>query len=293
MFADRTINRACAPRHSRRSTVFPPGAAVAAARGGNRVRKTAVLATAAVAVICASAAPAAASKATAATPGLMGGLITSPWASGYAAVPKPGGAPAFTHIQDSFTIPGVDCAKTPNAIAQFRTGIDGISDGTIERVGVSATCSQGTFAGDTAWYQMIPADPSPVVMFSPKPGDLMHASITVGPPGAYTLSLTDLTQPLSFTVTKSCATCHNSSAQVTAGPRGPAPWNPPADFGTVHFHSIVVTDSAGVSGGLADPHWNTDKLAMPSIPHPYTVALALSTVPGPPPHSLFADEWHP
>jgi hypothetical protein len=140
---------------------------------------------------------------------------------------------------------------------------------------------------------MIPADPSPVIMFNPKPGDLMHASITVGPPGAYTLSLTDLTQPLSFTVTKSCATCHNSSAQVTAGPRGLASWNPPADFGTVDFHSIVVTDSAGVSGGLADPHWYTDKLAMPSIPHPYTVALALSTVPGPPPHSLFADKWHP
>jgi hypothetical protein len=43
-----------------------------------------------------------------------------------------------------------------------------------------------------------------------------------------------------------------------------------------------------VSGGLANPAWNTIKLAQPGSPH--TVAGPLHTV-SPPPHSFFADSW--
>ena len=89
----------------------------------------------------------------------MGGLVTSSWASGYAAVPKPAGPRAFTHIQDSFTIPRVNCAVAPNAVAQFRTGIDGISDDTIEHVGVSAICS-GPAAAVAVRRQVAVLDPS-------------------------------------------------------------------------------------------------------------------------------------
>jgi hypothetical protein len=222
---------------------------------------------------------------------------SSPWASGYAAVPMPGGAPAFTYIQDTYTLPAVSCATTPNASVQFRTGLDGISDSTIERVGVSATCNGGQPVY-TAWYQMIPAEPNPIPRFSPTAGDVMQASVTVPSPGKYLLSLVDLTHPaLHFTVTRSCAACHDSSAQVTAGPEGPGsfgivkpgkPGWPPAGFGAVVFHNIVVTDSAGVSGGLENPDWGTDVLIQPIVPHPYTVAGPL-----PSPYTAFTDTWHP
>jgi hypothetical protein len=261
-----------------------------------RFARLTAIAGAAAAVVGLSAGSAGASTVTAAAPGIPGGLYTSPWASGYAAVPKPAGAPAFTHIEDTYTLPALNCAKTPNGLAQFRTGLDGIKDNTIERVGVSALCGNGASAGDFAWYQMIPADPHPIVMFSPDAGDVMHASVSVGPPGAYTLSLVDLSTGQSFTVTASCPTCLNSSAQVTAGPEGPGSFGvppgvvgePPADFGTVHFHSIIVTDSAGVSGGLVNPNWNTDKLIQPGALNPRTVAGPL-----PSPYTGFADTWVP
>lgn len=261
-----------------------------------RFARLTAIAGAAAAVVSLSAGSAVASTVKAAAPGILGGLYTSPWASGYAAVPKPGGAPAFTHIEDTYTLPAVNCTKTPNALAQFRTGLDGLNDSTIERVGVSALCINAAPVADFAWFQMIPADPHPVVMFSPDAGDVMHASITVGPPGAYTLSLADLSTGQNFTVHTSCPTCLNSSAQVTAGPEGPGAFGvppgavgePPADFGTVHFHSIIVTDSAGVSGGLVNPNWNTDKLIQPSALNPRTVAGPL-----PSPYTAFADAWVP
>jgi hypothetical protein len=255
------------------------------------------LAGAAAAVIGLSAGPAAASTATARTSDLLGVTpFTSAWASGYAAVTTPGRATAFTHIQDTYTLPAINCAKTPNASAQFRTGLDGITDGTIERVGVSATCSGGQPAVYTAWYQMVPADPAPIPMFSAKANNVIQASITVPSPGKYVLSLVDPEAGQGFKVPTSCATCEDSSAQVTAGPEGPGSFGvvppgllgwPPADFGAVHFHNIVVTDSAGVSGGLENPDWNTDRLIQPAVPPPYTVAGPL-----PSPYTAFTDTWH-
>ena len=215
------------------------------------------------------------------TPGLPGITIVSPIASGYAAVPKPGGSPDFTHVQSAYQVPAVNCAMTPNGIAQTRAGLDGIGDDTVERVGISEACKNGA-PSYTAWYQMFPAMGSPALTFHPSPGDNVMASVTVAG-GAYTLSIQDLTSGMSFTVNKSCPGCLNSSAQVTAGsPPGKAP----ADFTSVHFTGIVVTDGAGVSGGLVNPAWHTDKLIQPGSPH--TVAGAL-----PAPYSAFTDTWAP
>jgi hypothetical protein len=58
----------------------------------------------------------------------------------------------------------------------------------------------------------------------------------------------------------------------------------------VHFTNIVVIDGGGVSGGLANAAWNTDKLTQPGSPH--TVAGPLHTF-SPPAHSAFADTWAP
>jgi hypothetical protein len=261
-------------------------------RSARRFATITVLAGAAAALIGLSAGPAAAGTVTA-VPRITGGPVTSDWASGYAAVPQAGGATAFTHIQDSYVIPRVNCAKTaqiPQAVAQFRTGLDGISDGTIEHLGVSATCHQAEFQGYAAWYQMAPA--AAVTVFHPKAGDHMQASVTVTAPGTYRLTLTDLTHPLlKFSVTQLCASCQDSSAQVTAGPPPPGPAAggiPPADFGTVHFSGITVTDSGNVSGGLSNPNWGTDTLITPIVPKPYTLAGPLTTVAG---HSAFPDAW--
>lgn len=214
--------------------------------------------------------------------------LKSPTASGYAAVPGPTvAARTFTHVQVSFTTPTVICPAPANGgIAQQRAGLDGISDGTIERVGIGESCQSGA-APYTAWYQMYPAGAH--VLFHPSPGDTVNLSVTFAS-GVYTFTVADLTTGKSYSATATCATvCDNSSAQVTAGSPAPAP-PPLADFGTVHFNDIVVTDSAGTSGGLANPNWATVKLIQTG--HPHSVAGPLTTSPAPPPpHSSFADHW--
>jgi hypothetical protein len=101
----------------------------------------------------------------------------------------------------------------------------------------------------------------------------------------YTFVIDDLTTSKTYTGTAACASCHNPSAHVTVGPRNPA------DFVTVNFTGIVVTDSLGVSGGLKNPAWSIDKLAQPPAPN-WGVAKVLSTVSiPPPPHSAFTDVW--
>jgi hypothetical protein len=236
----------------------------------------------AAAIVGATPGLAAASPAAPGAPGIPGITLVSPIASGYAAVPKPGGAQDFIHVQATFTVPGVTCSAQ-NGTAQTRAGLDGISDNTAEQVGVNEVCLNAV-PFYTAFYRMYPA--SLVPTFSPAAGDLVKASVTADA-GVYTLSVHDLTSGKSFTVTKACATCLNSSAEVTAGsPSG----IPPADFTVVHFTDIVVIDGGGVSGGLANAAWNTDKLIQPGSPH--TVAGPLHTFP-PPAHSAFADTWAP
>ena len=206
-------------------------------------------------------------------------------AAGYYAVPIPGSPVTFTRIHDTFTIPQVACTGG-TAIAQQRAGLDGISNATVERVGISEICQQGTSKpAYSAWYQMYPA--SAVAKFSPPhAGDTVDLSVT-DDGGSFTLAVHDTSSGQSFTVTKTCATCQASSAQVTAGPKTGIPL---AGFGSVNFQGIQVTDSGGVTGGLANPAWNTGKLADPGSPH--AVAGPLHTFPAPP-HSTFADAWMP
>jgi hypothetical protein len=233
---------------------------------------------AAAAVVALSPGLASASPVAPAVPGIT---FVSPIASGYAAVPKPGGSPDFTHVQSAYRVPTANCAMTPDGVAQTRAGLDGISDDTVERVGISEACTNGA-PSYTAWYQMFPAMGSPAPTFHPSPGDHVTASVTADG-GTYTLSIHDLTSGMGFTVSKSCPACLNSSAEVTAGsPPGKAP----ADFTVVHFTGIAVTDGGGVSGGLANPAWHTGKLTQPGSPH--TVAGAL-----PAPYSAFTDTWVP
>lgn len=250
----------------------------------SRFGRLAVITGAAAVVVGMSPGLAAASPAGPGSSGIPHIALVSPIASGYAAVPKTGAASDFIHVQTTFVVPAVTCTAQ-NQIAQTRAGLDGISDNTVERVGVSEACVNAV-AFYTAWYQMFPADANPVPAFHPSAGDKVTASVTEDA-GVYKLSVQDLTSGKSFSVTKNCATCLNSSAEVTAGS---PPGIGPANFGVVRFNGIVVTDGGGVSGGLANPAWNTDKLTQSGSPH--TVAGPLQVI-SPPPHSAFADTWAP
>lgn len=208
----------------------------------------------------------------------------SPITSGYAAVPPSGSSMTFTHVQVAFTVPTVNCTSVPNGTAQMRAGLDGVGNATVERVGLSETCTNGA-ASYSTWYQMYPA--AAVTEFTPKPGDALNYNVTFAS-GAYTLSIKDVTSGESFTVTRLCAdTCQNASAQVMAGT--PASGVAPANFTAVNYSTIIVTNSAGVSGGLSNAAWNTVTFTQTGSPN--TVAGPLSTSSSPP-QSAFQDTWN-
>lgn len=251
----------------------------------SRFGRFTAIAGAAAAVIGVSAGPAAAGTVTARAPGVRGILAPPIIAAGYYAVPIPGSTTTFTNVHDTFTIPQVACTGN-TAIAQQRAGLDGINGSTVERVGISEICHQGTSKpAYSAWYQMYPANG--VAKFSPPhAGDTVDLSVT-DDGGLFTLAVHDTSSGQSFTVTKTCNTCQALSAQVTAGPKTGIPL---ADFGSVDFNGIQVTDNGGVTGGLANPAWDTGKLTDPGSPR--AVAGPLSTFAAPP-HSVFADTWVP
>lgn len=209
--------------------------------------------------------------------------VSSPIASGYAAVPQSGGATAFSRVQDSFTVPTATCAAAPNGIASMRAGLGGVTSSTVERVGINETCGSGGTPTYAAFYQLAPA--APVIEFVPKPGDNLTSSVSYAA-GAFTLSMRDLTSGESFTVTKLCtSTCPTTSAQVTAGS---PPGAVPANFAAVNFGAIIVTDNAGVSGGLANANWGTTTFTQTGSPHTVAGPLKTSTSP---PESAFQDTW--
>ena len=248
----------------------------------SRFGRMAAIAGAAAVVVGLSAGSAAASPVASRVP--AGPRIAAPpiIAAGYFAVPKPGSGTSFTRVQDTFVIPQAGC--TGNAVAQQRAGLDGLSDTTVERVGISEVCT-GAAPSYSAWYQMYPA-PGHVGFHPPHAGDVVHLSV-IDDGGHFTLSVRDLSSGQSFTVIRTCATCQASSAQVTAGPKTGIPL---ANFGSVDFRGIQVTDNGGVTGGLKNPAWNTVKMTDPTSPR--AVAGPLHTFAAPP-RSEFVDHWMP
>jgi peptidase A4-like protein len=248
----------------------------------SRLGRLAAIAGAAAVAVGLSAGPAAASPVTWRAPAGAGIAAPPIIAAGYFAVPKPGSGTSFIHVQDTFIVPQVACTGTRTTIAQQRAGLDGFSDATVERVGISEACAQGAPAY-FAWYQMYPAMGHAEFSMA-HAGDRVHLSVT-DDGGHFTLSVQDLSSGQNFTVIKTCATCQASSAQVTAGPKTGTPL---ADFGSVDFTGIQVTDNGGVTGGLKNPAWNTVKMTDPFSPR--AVAGPLHTFAAPP-HSEFVDHW--
>lgn len=75
------------------------------------------------------------------------GTVESENWSGYAVTVS-----SLTVAKGSWTVPAVNCSKTPNTYAAFWVGIDGYSSSTVEQTGTLAQCS-GSSAAYYAWYE--------------------------------------------------------------------------------------------------------------------------------------------
>jgi hypothetical protein len=92
-------------------------------------------------------------------------------------------------------------------------GIDGDGDTTVEQTGVETTCGSGSPVS-WAWYEMYPARPifltNPVSTGDAISGSVSYSSMTK----KFTITITDLTQGWTKTVTKARKTAFRLSAEA-------------------------------------------------------------------------------
>jgi hypothetical protein len=116
----------------------------------------------------------------------------------------------YTSTTADWTMPAVTCTASNGYVAIW-TGLDGYTSATVEQVGAEVYCS-GKTPEYYGWYELYPANP---VDFSNtlKPGDKLQASVTYGG-SKFTLTLRDVTQGWTQTVTKALAGAARSSAET-------------------------------------------------------------------------------
>jgi|SRR5271166_5815078 len=168
------------------------------------------------------------------------GSVTSENWSGYAVTGS-----AFTVAKGSWTVPTVNCSKTPSTYSSFWVGIDGYSSTTVEQTGTDSDCS-GSSPRYYAWYEFYPAGSVLVSSVPVSPGNKMSASVTYSG-SEFTIKIANVTTGKTFSKSSRVSGARRTSAEWIA--EAPCCTRsggilPLADFGTVDLGS----DYTGVSG---------------------------------------------
>jgi hypothetical protein len=188
--------------------------------------------------------------------------------SGYADVSKT--ANTFTKVSGQWKTPKVRCSREDELTSEW-VGIDGYSNATVEQDGTLSWCFLGQATYFT-WYEMYPAG-TVEVGNSLHPGDKVAASVTrTGT--SYNLALTDYTHPVnSFSVTKTCTTCQNSSVEwIAERPAFAIGIAPLARYGTWALSSASQT--AGGKTGTISGYPTYYKIDMVDATSTYPLSLA-------------------
>jgi hypothetical protein len=180
-----------------------------------------------------------------------GSVESENW-SGYAVTGS-----AFTVASGSWTVPTVNCSKTPSTYSSFWVGIDGYSSSTVEQTGTDSDCS-GSTARYYAWYEFYPAGSVVISSVPVSPGNKMSASVTYSG-SEFTITIKNVTTGKSY----------SKSSRVSGAQRTSAEWIaeapcctrsggilPLSDFGTVYlgddYTSVSGTNDA-TDGAISGP----------------------------------------
>lgn len=216
--------------------------------------------------------------------------LSSNW-SGYI-VPS---ATPVTAVSGQFTVPTLNCKKTPNAgeAVWVGTGGAGTSTGDLLQTGVVSDCIGGVQTENPGWWEEFPQRPATLFQsMTVSPGDQIVASVSQGPDLSWTTRLDDLTthvsgvmhtgdrwgtvldtDPTTFVTTQGDASLISytggRSAEWIVEDYGTSGGLVPfADFGTVAFTNLTAglpfTLTAQEQVGLADKSGLL--LAAPSAP---------------------------
>ena len=198
----------------------------------------------------------------------------------------------FRRVSARWTVPALTCPGTTvggDPDSYFFVGL-GPSFSSSERVGVREFCT-GTLPAYIAYLGMNGLYEAQAV--DPAPGDQISASVFFAS-GKYRFSLVDATQRKSFSLQYACGAfsagqgpCRRSTAEVVAGIAAPG-LSPLADYGSVTFQKIGVTDARGQRGSFArNRHWKIARLDEYSGAALAAASSSLSRR-----GTRFTDAWH-
>jgi hypothetical protein len=145
----------------------------------------------------------------------------------------------FTGVSADWTVPAVQ-ASTSTEYSSTWIGIDGsIGSSTLIQTGTDQDTSNGS-TYYRAWYEVLPADPVEIVLGAVSPGDEMQASIGEDSPGAWTISIQDLTSAQGTSGVVSYNGLGASAEWIEEAPTNPSTkqYETLADFGTVQFTNL-------------------------------------------------------
>lgn len=156
---------------------------------------------------------------------------------------------SFTKALGSWTVPTVNCSKTPNTYSSFWVGIDGWTSDTVEQTGTDSDCD-GKTPSYYAWYEFYPAASVLISSVPVSPGNHVSASVTYNSGSSFTITITNETTGKSYSKTGSVSGAERTSAEwIAEAPcctrRGGI--LPLSDFGTVDLGEDY-TDVSGTNG---------------------------------------------
>jgi hypothetical protein len=152
---------------------------------------------------------------------------------------------SFTSAKGSWTVPSVNCTKTPNTYSSFWVGIDGWTSSTVEQTGTDSDCN-GSSPSYYAWYEFYPKGSVNISSITVAPGDKMSAAVTYSG-SEFTVTITNETTGKTYSKSSKVNSAKRTSAEwIAEAPcctRGGGIL-PLSDFGTVDFGD----DYTGISG---------------------------------------------
>jgi hypothetical protein len=184
---------------------------------------------------------------------------------------------SFRAVSATWRQPSATCVPGQPSYSAMWVGLGGFSIGSpaLEQIGTEVDCSASGAVISSAWYELVPA-PSADVRMTVRPGDLMHASVTVTGHRVM-LALSDLTRRRSFSKTVTVAAIDVTSAEwILEAPSECFASNQCrtltlADFGSGHFADASAQSSAGSRGTISSRLWGSTMITLASSGRTFAV----------------------
>jgi hypothetical protein len=135
------------------------------------------------------------------------------------------------------------CPTTAWHSSSTWVGIDGLSSNTVEQIGTSSQCYEGSVQY-FAWYEFYPSASVVISSVPVSPGNKITASVTYSS-GLFTVSIKDVTTGGTFSTSVSVPGATESSAEWIIE----SPFGAIGELPLVHFSTVKFTSASATIGG--------------------------------------------